>query len=114
MEILENRDLIKDELGNYYYASSVYGKQITLVNAVVFNAFKRILDHQLVDEIKSSYDTPIAVGQIFTDMVKNKIDGLESGKYPGSIYSLEDVQKEYVVKVSGLYERSVVHVPENK
>ncbi|EIJ79127.1 hypothetical protein PB1_16259 [Bacillus methanolicus PB1] len=107
MKILVNRDLIRDELGNYYVASSVYGKQLTLVNAVVYYSFNRILTHDFVDEVNSQYDKEVAVGQFFTDIVKHKIERLKKGESPGGIYSLEEVLKEYVVRIDGLYEKSV-------
>ena len=108
MEIMENRDLIIDKYGNYYIAESVYGKQVRLVNAVIYYANNRVLNNELLDAVNKQYGEPSSVLRFFTDMVKDKIEGLESGKYPGSIYSFEEVEANYTVSVSGLHSRSVV------
>lgn len=107
MELIEQRDLIKDDLGNYYVVSSVFGKQVRLVNAVVYFSFNRILTQEFVEEVNNCYSDSVAVGQFFMDMVKSKIDGIKSGKTPGYIYNLNDVSELYNVTVDGLYERSV-------
>ncbi|MCM3454472.1 hypothetical protein M3685_11000 [Heyndrickxia oleronia] len=107
MEILQHRDLIKDELGNYYVVSAIDDNQLTLVNAVVYYSFNYILNKEFVKEVTSNYESSVGVGQFFTDLVKNKIEGLQTGKYPGGIYSLGDVLKEYQVQVESLYERNV-------
>ena len=92
MEILAMRDLIQDDLGNYYAVANVGKSTITLVNAVVYYSFNRILDNDFVEEVNKQYDNKsVAVGQFFTDLVINKIEGLTSGKYPGRIYDLTDV-----------------------
>lgn len=110
MDILVMRDLIKDALGNYYVVSKIDGKKLTLVNAVVYYSYNRILDFEYVDEIKRNYKQSVGVGQPFTDIVKSRIEGLESGKYPGGIYPLEEVLKEYDIFVDGLYERNVTTI----
>jgi hypothetical protein len=107
MEILVNRDIIQDELGNYYIVSKIEGNRLTLVNAVVYYSFNRILREDFLREVNSQYDKPVAVGQFFTDLVKNKISRLKEGKTPGSIYMLNDVRKKYEINVDSLYERSV-------
>jgi hypothetical protein len=74
---------------------------------VVHNSFKRILNKDFVEEVNNKYDKSVAVGQYFTDMLKNRIEGLSSDKYPGGIYKLSDVLGEYEIEVNGLYERDV-------
>lgn len=110
MDILVMRDLIRDDLGNYYIVSKIEGKHLTLVNAAVYYSYNRILDHDYVDEVKGNYEYAVGVGQPFTDIVKSRIEGLKNGKYPGGIYSLAEILKEYEVSVDGLYERNVTTI----
>lgn len=107
MEIIPRRDLVKDELGNYYEITKLNNEEVTLVNAAIYYSFNRILRHEFVDEVNKNYDHPVGVGQYFTDLLKNRISGLESGKYPGSVYPLEAIKDKYSIKVEGLYEQSV-------
>jgi len=109
MEILAMRDFIRDDLGNYYAITTVGKSTITLVNAVVYYSFNRVLNNEFVEEVNKQYDhKPVAAGQVFTDLVINQIDDLTSGKYPGHIYDLTDVAKNYEIEVVNLYERDVV------
>lgn len=107
MEILVMRDLIKDEYGNYYIVSRVTGNELTLVNAVHFYSFNRILNHDFVEEINKDYDKHVAVGQYFVDMVKYCIKSLKRKEVPGDIHELEIVKKFYKVHFDSLYERDV-------
>jgi hypothetical protein len=107
LELLVMRDLIKDDLGNYYVIQAINGNKLTLVNAVIYNSFKRILSYDFVDEVEKKYGKPVAVGQYFLDALKSRIEGLESGKYPGGIYTLEEVAKNYEIEVNTFYERDV-------
>lgn len=113
MEILIMRDLIKDDYGNYFIASRVTGNEITLVHAVHFYSFNRILSHDFVEEVNKDYNKHVAVGQYFVDMVKHRIKSLERKEVPGEIYELENVQKVYKVHFDSLYERDVNLVTKN-
>lgn len=101
------RDLVKDEYGNYYIASRVMGNEITLVNAVHFYSFNRILSNDFIEDVKKQYEKYVAVGQFFVDMVKGHIESLGREEVPGDIYELADVLKIYNVRFDGLYERDV-------
>ncbi len=107
MEILSLRDLIQDEYGNYYIASSVSGNKLTLVNAFQLYSFNRILSHDFVEEINKQYNKSVAVGQFFGDMVKNRIETLKRDNVPGGIYTLEDVMNYYEVSIDVHYEREI-------
>lgn len=106
MDLMVFRDIIKDELGNYYMISEINRNKLTLVNAVVYMSFNRFLNEEYVKEIKEQYGETVLVGQPATDMVKHRIELLSKGSVPGSIYSLEEVTKEYKVLIDGLYERN--------
>jgi len=103
LELRPTRDLIQDELGNYYSIQSVEGDKITLVNAITHSAFRRILSDDFVEEVRKKYNENVAVGQYFQDALQSRIKGLQSGKYPGGIYRLVDVMKEYKVELSAFY-----------
>ncbi|TXC89880.1 hypothetical protein FS935_16120 [Metabacillus litoralis] len=107
MEILPIRDLIQDELGNYYIVKAINGKKLTLVNAIIHHSFRRILSEDFVAEVNKQYDKGVAVGQYFTDALKSKIESISTGKTPGGIYKLSDIQKEYDIEVISLYEKDV-------
>jgi len=108
MDILPLRDLIKDDLGNIYVVIKKSEGKLILVNAAVYYSFKRILDVNFVNEVNNNYNHPVAVGQYFTDMVRDRMNGLMEGKYPGKVYLLDAVKKQYDVVVDGIYERSVI------
>lgn len=97
-----SRDLILDDLGNYYQIKSINKNKITLVNAIVFYAYNRILNDDYYEEYKGQ-----AVAAPATKIVKNKIKKLENNETKGRIYNLTDVSKKYVVVVDGLYEREI-------
>ncbi|ALS76919.1 hypothetical protein AUC31_17575 [Planococcus rifietoensis] len=107
MELLVMRDLIKDGLGNYYTVTRIQDEKITVVNAFVHFTFRRLLGEDLVKEVNNHYSKSVAVGQYFQDSLKSRISGLESGKYPGGIYTWEDVEKKYEITHEVFYERDV-------
>ncbi|PRS26915.1 hypothetical protein C6W19_24270 [Bacillus sp. RJGP41] len=106
MEILPIRDLIQDDLGNYYEVVGISGGKIRIVNAVVHLSFKRILTTEFVEEVDKHYGKRVGVGQYFTDMLKDKIERISNGG-KGNIYKLSDVLEEYEVEIGPLYERSI-------
>lgn len=107
MELLPLRDFVKDNLGNYYVVINKSSDKLILVNAVTYYSFNRILNEDFVKEMNTQYKDSVAVGQPFLDIVRNKIEGLMEGKYPGKVYLLESLQAEYDVVVDGLYEVKV-------
>jgi hypothetical protein len=107
MDLLVHRDLIQDDLGNYYIISSINGHKLTLVHAVVYFSFNQIANEEFINTVKNQYGSPVGVGQFFTDIVKNKINGFQEGKYPGGIYSLKEVLGHYDIELDNLYEVNV-------
>ncbi|MBP3037968.1 hypothetical protein J9303_00405 [Bacillaceae bacterium Marseille-Q3522] len=101
------RDLIKDELGNYYTSVGLHGNKLLIANAIVYYSFNRIANEEYIETVKRQYNTYVGVGQFFTDMLKNKINDLTNGISLGKIYQLDDVRKEYDVELISLYERNV-------
>ncbi|MDN8592043.1 hypothetical protein Q0V21_25175 [Paenibacillus sp. 11B] len=103
-QLLPMRDLIKDELGNYYViiGNNQDGK-IILVNAVVFYASNRIVDKEYFQEHAHETLTHAA-----TEIVKRRIEDMGAGKIPGGIYKLETLKSEFGLDfvVDGLYERN--------
>ena len=85
MGILPVRDLIQDDLGNYYTVVELNEKKLTLVNAMIHYSFRRILNADFVEEVNKQYDRSVGVGQYFTDMLKNRIQGLSKGTIPGNL-----------------------------
>ncbi|WP_053957152.1 hypothetical protein [Inediibacterium massiliense] len=109
MEILPMRDLIKDEYDNYYVVTRISDaeKKITLVNAYMELSFRRILFFN--DNFKKEFKNyeGLYLGQQAMDILKYRINSLETGEVPGHIYSLNDVKKEYnKIEFVGLYEKN--------
>lgn len=77
------------------------------LNAIIHHTFRRILSDDFIQEVRNKYDENVAIGQYFVDGHKKRIEGLSSGKYPGGIYKLSDILKEYEVEADCLYEKSV-------
>jgi hypothetical protein len=106
MDILGLRDLVKDEYGNYYEIIQQSNDEIVLVNTFVHYTFRRLLhfDEDFKKEFKE-YEWQY-IGKFFMDMLKNRVDGLETGKYPGKIYDMKEVMKEYTVNVIPFYDKN--------
>ncbi|WP_017687522.1 hypothetical protein [Paenibacillus sp. PAMC 26794] len=103
--LLPVRDLIKDELGNYYdilYVDNQNSK-VVLVNAVVKLSSNRILTDDYYREHQHEVLTHEA-----TNILKAKIKNLNEGKVPGDIYSLEELKSDFGFEfvVEGLYDPS--------
>ncbi len=103
------RDLVQDDYGNYYEIISVSEteKEIVLVNYFMHSTFKRILNESFKDEVDKKYGKSVAVGQIFTDMLKQRVDMLRESPVPGEIYHISDILEKYKVENIPLYEREV-------
>lgn len=107
MEILPLRDIYQDDLGNYYVVYKVEGKKVYITNAIVHYAFRRILSNEFVDEVSKKYDKRVAVGQYFSDVLKNRVEGIQSGKYKGNVFPLEELTEEYEVYNMPFYHREI-------
>jgi len=89
-KLLAQRDLIVDRLGNYYeITGSTKDKKIILVNAVIYYSNNRILHEDHFEEHKGERLTAF-----FIKMLENRIEGLKTNKYPGSIFTLESLESE--------------------
>ena len=106
MELKPERDLIKDEFGNYYFVTNASGDSLTLVNAALYYAFNQMLDEAFIKEVKQKYPNEIACGKYFADLVQEQIDKLESADYPGGIYEIEEVKQQYELHVKPIYDNS--------
>ncbi|MEW9668902.1 hypothetical protein [Ammoniphilus sp. 3BR4] len=110
MQLLPLRDLIKDDLGNYYtiVKQTIDDdiNEITVVNAFVEASFRRILrfDDDFKNEFKDYEDQYI--GQISMDILLNRIDHLNREDVPGNVYTLEQVLRKYTVKFISMIEYS--------
>ncbi|AQQ53994.1 hypothetical protein [Planococcus lenghuensis] len=106
MKIVAERDLIKDEYGNYYLATNVNGDNVTVVNAAVYYAFNRMLDEELLADARNLYPNEVAAGKFFADQVAKHIEQLEDEAVPGGIYDIEEVKEAYDLHVKPLYDES--------
>jgi len=103
MELMAERDLLKDDYGNYYMISNASGESLTVVNAALYYAFNEMLDESLVTKVKGQYPNEIACGKYFADLVEAHIEKLEKGEMPGGIYSIEDAKQHYKLHVKPIY-----------
>lgn len=99
--ILPRRDLIKDQLGNYYFVRSISENEMILVNAVVLYASNRIVNDEFLKKHKGEIVTHFA-----TQMLKDRIEQLQNEIIPGKIYLLESLVGTYDVVVDSFYDRS--------
>lgn len=106
MEILVARDLIVDDLGNYYVAYAQEDNKLYITNAFQYYSFNRILNDAFVDDVEQKYARSVAVGQYFLDSLRNKIEGLERKNYPGGIYNLNEVTEYYDIEYNPFYEKN--------
>ncbi|MGG3662533.1 hypothetical protein [Bacillus gobiensis] len=105
MDILPQRDLIQDSLGNYYEIVQKQGNKMIIVNFVHKKTFNFLARESFLESVDRSYDHTVYVGQFFVDMLKGHIERIKIGKVPGNIYKLEDVLQEYEVYNNPLYEK---------
>lgn len=106
LDIQAERDLLKDEYGNYYLATNVTGDSITIVNAAVYYSFNRMLNEEFLAELKETYPNEVAAGKFFADQVAKHIEQLENQDYPGGIYDIDEVKQKYDLHVKPLYDES--------
>lgn len=106
MDIQAERDLLKDEYGNYYVVSYATKESLTVVNAALYHAFNQVLTDEFVAKVKRKYPKGVAVGVYFADLVHEQIEKLEDPDFPGRIYDLEEVRKTYDIHLKPIYHDS--------
>nr|WP_316046685.1 hypothetical protein [Planococcus glaciei] len=74
MELVAERDLLKDDYGNFYMISNASGDSLTVVNAALYYAFNETLDDALVAKVRNQYPNEIACGKYFADLVEAHIE----------------------------------------
>jgi len=107
MDIKAERDLLKDDYGNYYVVSYATKDSLTVVNAALYHAFNQELTDEFVAKVKSKYPKGVAVGVYFADLVHEQIEKLEDPEFPGHIYDLNEVRKEYDIHLKPIYHDSL-------
>ncbi|MFC4712786.1 hypothetical protein [Planococcus dechangensis] len=107
MDIQAERDLLKDDYGNYYVVSYATKDSLTVVNAALYHAFNQMLTEDFVKEVKRKYPKDVAVGVYFADLVHEQIEKLEDPAFPGNIYDLNEARKEYDIHLKPIYHDSL-------
>ncbi|MDN7226277.1 hypothetical protein QWY15_03125 [Planococcus sp. N064] len=103
MELMAERDLLKDDYGNFYMISNASGDSLTVVNAALYYAFNETLDDALVAKVRNQYPNEIACGKYFADLVEVHIEKLEKGEVPGGIYSIDEAKQHYNLHIKPIY-----------
>ncbi|ANU27674.1 hypothetical protein [Planococcus versutus] len=106
MEIIAEKDLLKDRYGNYYMVSHASKKALTIVNEAMYQALKETLDEELVAKVKANYLHDIACGKYFADLVHEQVEQMTNSENGGTIYDIEEVKKEYDLHIKPLYDDS--------
>lgn len=106
MNIQAERDMLKDDYGNYYVVSNASGDSLTIINAALYYAFNQTIDEEFVTKANEQYPNEVACGKFFADQVMQQIEELEKPESAGSIYSIEEVKKQYDLHVKPIYEDS--------
>jgi hypothetical protein len=104
--------MVVDEYGNYYEIIAITEgtdrkvRQVTLANAFMEHSYRDIIifANNLFQENHSAYDMQY-IGKIAMDSVKARIEFLSSENSPGKIWPIEEVKKEYDIKVEPFFER---------
>lgn len=100
MELKRFGDLIEDDRGNYYHVVEKNGNSVTLANAFMELSFRRKMDDLYIEEHKGEY-----VGAQALSILKSVIERVHAGKISLKIVSLNELEKEYDVKIDPLFER---------
>lgn len=106
MEIKAERDLLKDDYGNYYIVSNVTGDSLTIINAALYYAFNQMINEDFVRRVNEQYPNEIACGKYFADLVEQHVEEISRPENGGSIYSIEDVKEEYELHIKPIYSDS--------
>ena len=106
MDIQAERDLLKDNYGNYYIVSNVSGNTLTIINAALYYAFNQTINNEFVTKAEELYPNEVACGKFFADQVMAHIDELEKTESVGDIFSIEEVKEHYNLHVKPIYEDS--------
>lgn len=101
MEIKRLGDLVVDERGNYYHVTEKDGETLTLVNAFMELSYRRKLDRNYIEEHRGEY-----VGTHAMTLLKSVIERIQAGKTSLRIIPLEDLEKEYDIKIEPLFYRA--------
>ncbi|HSJ36839.1 MAG TPA: hypothetical protein VK945_01325 [Planococcus sp. (in: firmicutes)] len=106
MDIQAERDLLKDDYGNYYIVSNASGDSLTIINAALYYAFNQTIDEKFVTKARAQYPNEVACGKYFADQVMQHVEELERPDSAGNIYPIEEVKKQYNLHVKPIYEDS--------
>lgn len=106
MDIQAERDLLKDDYGNYYIVSNASGDSLTIINAALYYAFNQMIDEEFVTKAREHYPNEVACGKYFADQVMKHVEELEQPNSAGSIYPIEEAKKHYELHVKPIYEDS--------
>lgn len=106
MDIQPERDMLKDDYGNYYVVSNASGDSLTIINAALYYAFNQMIDEEFVEKARELYPNEVACGKFFADQVMAHIEELEKPESAGAIYSIDEVKKHYDLHVKPIYEDS--------
>ena len=106
MEIQAQRDLLKDDYGNFYIVSNVSGDSLTIINAALYYAFNQTIDEGFVAKARKHYPNEVACGKYFADQDMEHIEKLEASGSDGAIYPIEEVKKHYDLHVKPIYDDS--------
>ncbi|WP_372868899.1 hypothetical protein [Planomicrobium okeanokoites] len=106
MDIQPERDMLKDDYGNYYVVSNASGDSLTIINAALYYAFNQMIDEEFVAKARELYPNEVACGKFFADQVMGHIEELEKPESAGNIYPIDEVKKHYDLHVKPIYEDS--------
>lgn len=106
MDIQPERDMLKDDYGNYYVVSNASGDSLTIINAALYYAFNQMIDEEFVEKARELYPNEVACGKFFADQVMAHIEELEKPDSAGTIYAIDEVKKHYDLHVKPIYEDS--------
>lgn len=106
MEIQAERDLLKDDYGNYYIISNASGDSLTIINAALYYAFNQMIDEKFVTKAHEQYPNEVACGKYFADQVMQHVEELERPDSAGSIYPIEEAKKHYDLHIKPIYDDS--------
>jgi hypothetical protein len=91
------KDLIKDDRGNYYAAIHKEGKELTLVNALVERSYSDVLT--FTDDFRSKYAEFEGqfIGKIAADALRHDVVFAARADGEGRMYQLDQVAAAYRV-----------------
>ena len=102
-------DLIEDEYHNYYVATKVGDKEITLVNYFIERSFSLAIQSAIEENIKSGDKHPESryLGEYPMKALKCHVQDIQSGiDKIAKIIPMSEILKEFIVKVEPFYEKN--------